>query len=192
MVGMGKGYAPANHENQETLGIGWLSIDAIYSPVKKVSYKVEDARVGQITNYDKLIMNVETDGSLAVVDAVALASRILQDQLSMLVNFDDPAEEIEELEKEEVLPFNPYLLKRINEIELSVRSINCLQNDNVIYIGDLVKKTENDMLRTPNFGRKSLNEIKDALNDLGLHLGMEIPEWPPQNLDELLAKVKQA
>jgi len=187
-VNTGKGYVPASAQNKEDLPLGTLPIDALYAPIKKVSYKVENARVGQMTNYDKLIMDVETDGSIQADDAIALAARILQDQLAVLVNFEDPEEETVE-SVEESLPFSKYLLKKVSELELSVRSVNCLQNDNIIYIGDLVKKTEGDMLRTPNFGRKSLNEIKEMLGDMGLHLGMEVESWPPENIEELVSKL---
>lgn len=187
-VNTGKGYLPASAQAKEELPLGTLPIDSLFSPIKKVSYKVEDARVGQITDYDKLVMDVETDGSIESADAIALAARILQDQLSVLVNFEDPEEETVE-SVEESLPFSKHLLRRVSELELSVRSVNCLQNDNIIYIGDLVKKTEGDMLRTPNFGRKSLNEIKEILGDLGLHLGMDVESWPPENIDELIGKL---
>ena len=135
-------------------------------------------------DYDKLTMKVETDGSLTPEDAVAYAARILQDQLSIFVNFEEPSKAVDRGGTPE-LEFNPLLLKKVDELELSVRSANCLKNDNIVYIGDLIQKTEAEMLRTPNFGRKSLNEIKEVLAQMGLHLGMEVPNWPPENIEEL-------
>ena len=129
-------------------------------------------------------MTVETDGSVRAEDAVALAARILQDQLAVFINFEEPKKAVEDRSHPE-LAFNAALLKKVDELELSVRSANCLKNDNIVYIGDLIQKTEAEMLRTPNFGRKSLNEIKEVLASMGLHLGMEVPNWPPDNIDEL-------
>jgi DNA-directed RNA polymerase subunit alpha len=189
-VESGKGYVPAAQNRAEDAPIGLIPVDAIYSPVRKVSYKVDNARVGQITDLDKLSLVVETNGTLKPEDAVALAARILQDQLQAYINFEEPAEhEIEERTGD--LPFNRNLLRKVDELELSVRSANCLKNDNIIYIGDLVQKTETEMLRTPNFGRKSLNEIKEVLTQMGLHLGMEIPDWPPENIEELAKKLEE-
>jgi len=142
--------------------------------VRKVSYKVENTREGQILDYDKLTMTIETNGAISPDDAVAYAARILQDQLNVFVNFEEPRKEV----AQEIIPdlaFNPAFLKKVDELELSVRSANCLKNDNIVYIGDLVQKSEAEMLRTPNFGRKSLNEIKEVLAQMGLHLGMEVP-----------------
>ena len=185
-VGTGKGYVPASMNKPADAPIGLIAVDAIYSPVRKVSYKVENTRVGQATDYDKLTMIVETNGVVSPEDAVALSARILQDQLKPFINFDEPESEVE-VEKEE-LPFNRNLLKKVEELELSVRSANCLKNDNIIYIGDLVQKTEAEMLRTPNFGRKSLNEIKEVLAKMGIHLGMDTPGWPPENIEELIRR----
>jgi DNA-directed RNA polymerase subunit alpha len=181
---IGKGYVPAERNRPEDAPIGLIPVDSLYSPVKKVSYKVENTREGQILDYDKLIMTVETDGSLKPEDAVALAARILQDQLTVFINFEEPTKAVEEQRHPE-LAFNAALLKKVDELELSVRSANCLKNDNIVYIGDLIQKTEAEMLRTPNFGRKSLNEIKEVLASMGLHLGMEVPNWPPDNIEEL-------
>ena len=181
---MGKGYVPAERNRPDDAPIGLIPVDSLYSPVKKVSYRVENTREGQILNYDKLIMSVETDGSVRAEDAVALAARILQDQLSIFINFEEPKKQVEEKTHPE-LAFNAALLKKVDELELSVRSANCLKNDNIVYIGDLIQKTEAEMLRTPNFGRKSLNEIKEVLAGMGLHLGMEVPNWPPENIEEL-------
>ena len=181
---MGKGYVPAERNRPEDAPIGLIPVDSLYSPVKKVSYKVENTREGQILDYDKLTMTVETDGSVKPEDAVALAARILQDQLTVFINFEEPTKAVEETRHPE-LAFNAALLKKVDELELSVRSANCLKNDNIVYIGDLIQKTEAEMLRTPNFGRKSLNEIKEVLASMGLHLGMEVPNWPPDNIEEL-------
>ena len=186
-VDTGKGYVPAEKNKPEDSPIGLIPIDAIYSPVKKVSYDVQPTREGQVLDYDKLTMKVETDGSLTADDAVAYAARILQDQLSIFVNFDEP-ESTGRQDDEDALEFNPLLLKKVDELELSVRSANCLKNDNIVYIGDLIQKTEAEMLRTPNFGRKSLNEIKEVLSGMGLHLGMDVEDWPPDNIEELAKK----
>ena len=183
-VNNGKGYVPAERNRAEDAPIGLIPVDSLYSPVKKVSYKVENTREGQVLDYDKLIMSIETNGSVSGEDAVAFAARILQDQLGVFVNFDEPQKEAEE-ESVTELAFNPALLKKVDELELSVRSANCLKNDNIVYIGDLIQKTEAEMLRTPNFGRKSLNEIKEVLASMGLHLGMEVPAWPPENIEDL-------
>ncbi len=185
-VGTGKGYVPAAMNKTADTPIGVIPVDAIYSPVRKVSYKVDHTRVGQATDYDKLTLVVETNGVVSPEDAVAYAARILQDQLKPFINFDEPEAEVE-VEKEE-LPFNRNLLKKVEELELSVRSANCLKNDNIVYIGDLVQKTEAEMLRTPNFGRKSLNEIKEVLAKMGIHLGMDTPGWPPENIEELIRR----
>ncbi len=189
-VETGKGYVPASLNRPEDSPIGLIPVDAIFSPVKKVAYKVENTRVGQVTDYDKLSMVVETNGAVSPEDAVALAARILQDQLQLFINFEEPTLVVEEERKDE-LPFNKNLLRKVDELELSVRSANCLKNDNIIYIGDLVLKTEAEMLRTPNFGRKSLNEIKEVLSTMGLHLGMEITNWPPENIEELAKKLEE-
>ncbi|MCK5296169.1 MAG: DNA-directed RNA polymerase subunit alpha [Alphaproteobacteria bacterium] len=188
-VDTGKGYVPAKRNRQEDKPVGYIPVDAVFSPVRKVSYKVDNTRVGQNTDFDKLTMSIETNGTVSPEDALALVARILQDQLQLFVNFEDP-EDAEDKEAKDELPFNKNLLRKVDELELSVRSANCLKNDNIIYIGDLVLKTESEMLRTPNFGRKSLNEIKEVLSQMGLHLGMEIPEWPPENIEELAKKVE--
>jgi DNA-directed RNA polymerase subunit alpha len=180
----GKGYKAAEQNRPDDAPIGYIPVDSLYSPVKKVSYRVSNTREGQILDYDKLSMEVETDGSVTPEDAVAVAARILQDQLSIFVNFEEPRKETVE-DKVPELEFNAALLKKVDELELSVRSANCLKNDNIVYIGDLIQKTEAEMLRTPNFGRKSLNEIKEVLASMGLHLGMEVPDWPPENIEEL-------
>jgi DNA-directed RNA polymerase subunit alpha len=184
----GKGYRSSAQNRPEEAPVGLIPVDSVYSPVRKVSYEVENARVGQITDYDKLTLQIETNGTVSPEDAVAYAARIMQDQLQVFITFEEPTETATQ-EKEDELPFNPTLLKKVDELELSVRSANCLKNDNLVYIGDLVQKTENDMLRTPNFGRKSLNEIKEVLTQMGLYLGMNVEGWPPENIDELLRKM---
>jgi DNA-directed RNA polymerase subunit alpha len=189
-VQTGKGYRPAAQNRPEDTPIGMIPIDSIFSPVRKVSYKVDNTRVGQITDYDKLTMQVETTGAITPEDAVAYAARILQDQLQIFVNFHEPAAR-EGAAAHEDLPFNRNLLRKVDELELSVRSANCLKNDNIIYIGDLVQKSEGEMLRTPNFGRKSLNEIKEVLATMGLHLGMQVPGWPPENIEDLAKKLDE-
>ena len=189
-VESGKGYVPAGQNNPEENPIGLIPVDAVFSPVRKVAYKVDNARVGQVTDYDKLSLDVTTDGTISPEDAVALAARILQDQFQLFVNFDEPQLATRE-EASDELPFNRHLLRKVDELELSVRSANCLKNDNIIYIGDLVLKSESDMLRTPNFGRKSLNEIKEVLSQMGLHLGMEISNWPPENIEDLAKRLEE-
>ncbi|KPU83874.1 DNA-directed RNA polymerase subunit alpha [Marinosulfonomonas sp. PRT-SC04] len=186
-VNTGKGYVSAENNRPEDAPIGLIPIDAIYSPVRKVSYDVQQTREGQVLDYDKLTLKLETDGSITAEDAVAFAARILQDQLSIFVNFDEP-EAANRQEEDDGLEFNPLLLKKVDELELSVRSANCLKNDNIVYIGDLIQKTEAEMLRTPNFGRKSLNEIKEVLSGMGLHLGMDVEDWPPENIEDLAKK----
>jgi DNA-directed RNA polymerase subunit alpha len=190
VVESGKGYVAAGAGRTEDSPIGLIPIDALYSPVRKVAYKVENTRVGQVTDHDKLSLDVTTNGAVTPEDAVALAARILQDQLQLFINFEEPHAASEE-EKKDELPFNKNLLRKVDELELSVRSANCLKNDNIIYIGDLVQKTEGDMLRTPNFGRKSLNEIKEVLAQMGLSLGMEIANWPPENIEDLAKRLEE-
>jgi DNA-directed RNA polymerase subunit alpha len=182
-VETGKGYVRAQRPADAPIGL--IPVDALFSPVTKVSYKVENARVGQVTDYDKLSLIAETDGSVKPEDAVAFAARILQDQLQLFINFEESAVEKKKEEKPD-LPFSPWLLKKVYELdELSVRATNCLKNDNIVYVGDLVQKTEAEMLKTPNFGRKSLNEIKEKLAKIGLRFGMEVLDWPPENIEEL-------
>ena len=189
-VDTGKGYVAAAQNRPADAPIGLIPIDSVFSPVRKVSYKVDNTRVGQVTDYDKLSVSLETSGTVTPEDAVALAARILQDQLQLFINFEEPTARVEE-DRSSELPFNKNLLRKVDELELSVRSANCLKNDNIVYIGDLVQKTEAEMLRTPNFGRKSLNEIKEVLTQMGLHLGMEIPTWPPENIEELAKRLEE-
>ena len=188
-VGTGKGYISADMNKPEEPPLGLIPIDSLFSPVKKVSYSVSTAREGKALDYDKLTMEVQTNGSISAEDAVAYSARIFQDQLGMFVNFDEPQEVIVREQPTEP-EFNKNLLRKVDELELSVRSMNCLRNDNIIYIGDLVQKSEIEMLRTPNFGRKSLNEIKEVLGVMSLYLGMEVPNWPPENIEELARKVE--
>ena len=200
---VGKGYVAAVANRPADAPIGLIPVDALYSPVKQVSYKVENTRVGQELDYDKLTLTIETDGTITPEEAVGYAGRILQDQLALFVGFDDssvqrsapighaaPASTGGEVSGD-TQQINRYLLKKVDELELSVRSANCLKNDNIIYIGELVQKTEAEMLRTPNFGRKSLTEIKEVLSSMGLRLGMEIPGWPPENIEEMAKKLEQ-
>ena len=202
----GKGYVPAAANRPADAPIGIIPVDALYSPVRQVSYKVENTRVGQELDYDKLTITVETDGTITPDDALAYAARILQDQLQLFVHFDEGMAMTQMPSggghasigsasgadaESDANQLNRYLLKKVDELELSVRSANCLKNDNIIYIGDLVQKTEAEMLRTPNFGRKSLNEIKEVLSSMGLRLGMDIPGWPPENIEEMAKKLEQ-
>jgi len=187
-VNTGKGYVPADRNRPEDAPIGYIGVDALYSPVTRVAYRVENTREGQVLDYDKLVMDIETNGAVTPEDAVAYAARILQDQFQIFVNFEEPSEARAPDDDKPELDFNPALLKKVDELELSVRSANCLKNDNIVYIGDLIQKSEAEMLRTPNFGRKSLNEIKEVLAQMGLHLGMEAPNWPPENIEELAKK----
>ncbi|NNC47575.1 MAG: DNA-directed RNA polymerase subunit alpha [Sphingomonas sp.] len=195
---VGSGYVPAAMNRPADAPIGLIPVDSLFSPIKQVAYKVENTRVGQELDYDKLSLTIETDGTVTPEDAAAYAARILQDQLQLFVHFDDsaiaPAPAPQQGAGEggqDTNQLNRYLLKKVDELELSVRSANCLKNDNIIYIGDLVQKTEAEMLRTPNFGRKSLNEIKEVLASMGLRLGMEIPGWPPENIEEMAKKLEQ-
>lgn len=190
-VETGKGYIPASALRKEDTPIGLIPVDALFSPVRKVAYKVENSRVGQVTDYDKLTLSVETDGSITPEDAVAVAARILQDQLQLFINFEEPRAVVPQEQSVGDLPFNRNLLRKVDELELSVRSANCLKNDNIVYIGDLVQKSEGEMLRTPNFGRKSLNEIKEVLQQMGLGLGLQIPNWPPENIEDLAKKLEE-
>ncbi len=186
VVKVGKGYIPAERNKEESQPIGTIPMDAIFSPIKKVNYTVTNARVGQITDYDKLTMEVWTDGSLNPEEAVAHAAKILKDQLSIFITFEEEEEaEISYPEdEEEKEAHNENLLRSVDELELSVRSANCLKHANIKLIGDLVQKTEAEILATKNFGRKSLNEIKDILSEMGLSLGMRLDNWPPKKSEE--------
>ncbi|HUN49901.1 MAG TPA: DNA-directed RNA polymerase subunit alpha [Candidatus Sulfotelmatobacter sp.] len=189
-VETGKGYVPGSANRAEDAPIGLIPVDALFSPVRRVSYRVENTREGQVLDFDKLTLHMETNGTLKPEDAIAYAARILQDQLQLFINFEEPKEATREIASTEP-EFNRNLLRKVDELELSVRSANCLKNDNIVYIGDLIQKTEAEMLRTPNFGRKSLNEIKEVLAQMGLHLGMEVPNWPPENIEELAKRLEE-
>ena len=183
-VETGRGYAPADQNRPEDSPIGLIPIDAIYSPVRKVSYQVEDTRVGQDTDKDKLSMEIETNGAASPEDALAIAARILTHQLRTFINFEEPERRLDDGDGDRPA-FDEHLLRKVEDLELSVRSANCLKNDNIVYIGDLVGKSEADMLRTPNFGRKSLNEIKAVLDTMGLRLGMQLDDWPPEDIEDM-------
>jgi DNA-directed RNA polymerase subunit alpha len=182
LVQMGRGYVPAERNKTATMSVGTIPIDSLFAPVKKVNYTVTHARVGQQTDYDKLTLDVWTNGSVTPDDAVAYAAKILKDQLSIFINFEETAEPVQETVSEEAAKLNENLDKSVDELELSVRSANCLQNANIRFIGELVQKTEAEMLKTKNFGRKSLKEIKEILAEMGLSLGMKLDGWVPPTL----------
>jgi DNA-directed RNA polymerase subunit alpha len=177
----GRGYVPAERNKVPGQPIGTIPIDALFSPIRKVNYQVTNARVGQQTDYDRLSLEVWTDGSVAPADAVAYAAKIVKEQLSIFINFDETEEPAEEVKPVEEAKLNENLFRSVDELELSVRSANCLQNANIKTIGDLVQKSEAEMLKTKNFGRKSLKEIKEILAEMGLSLGMKLESWPPKN-----------
>ena len=193
VVKMGKGYVSADRNRDEKAPVGTIPIDAIFSPIVKVNYTVTNARVGQITDFDKLTLEIVTDGSVKPDDAVAFAAKIMKEQLSIFINFDEEAEEREEAEPEEERErFNENLYRTVDELELSVRSANCLKNAGIKLIGELVSRSEAEMLKTQNFGRKSLNEIKDILVDMGLTLGMKLENFPdPEILRRLRGERKE-
>ncbi len=187
-VSRGRGYQPAETNKSEDMPIGWIPVDSFFSPIRRVNYTVTQSRVGQRTDYDKLSLEIWTDGSVLPEDAVSLGSKILKDQLSVFLNFEEEPEPIVAMQEESGPQFNPNLYRSVEELELSVRSANCLQNANIKYIYELVQKTEAEMLKTKNFGRKSLNEIKDILSEMGLSLGMKLdgfvaPTQPPKPAD---------
>ncbi len=173
-VARGRGYQPAETNKKEDMPVGWIPVDSFFSPIRRINYTVTQSRVGQKTDFDKLTMEVWTDGSVKPEDAVALGSKILKDQLSVFLNFEEEPEAMTQTSDDRSPQFNPNLYRSVEELELSVRSANCLQNANIKYIHELVQKTENEMLKTKNFGRKSLNEIKDILQEMGLSLGMKL------------------
>jgi DNA-directed RNA polymerase subunit alpha len=176
-VDTGKGYVGAEKNKSEDMPIGTIPIDSIFSPVTKVNYSVTPARVGRETDFDRLALEIWTDGTLAPVDALAFAAKILKEQLAIFINFEEPTEAHLPI-LSEARPLNPHLFKSVDELELSVRSANCLQNANIRLIGELVQRTEGEMLKTKNFGRKSLNEIKEVLASMGLELGMRLENFP--------------
>jgi DNA-directed RNA polymerase subunit alpha len=182
IVKIGKGYVPAEKEKEKELPIGVIPIDAIFSPIQKINYVVTNARVGQITDYDKLTLEIWTDGSVFPEDAVAYSAKILKEQMTPFINFEEEPEPVEDEEEEVEEKLNENLFRSVSELELSVRSANCLKNANITLIGELVQKTESEMLKTKNFGRKSLNEIKSILAEMGLSLGMKLEDFPPARL----------
>ena len=191
VIESGTGYVSADKNKKDDKSIGTIMIDSIFSPIRRVVYSVQNARVGQNTDYDKLVMELDTDGSITPRDAIGVAAKIIQDQLDIFVNFDvnDMIDHEPEISQE--MELNKNLFKSIDELELSVRSYNCLRNENINYVGDLSIKTEAQMLKTSNFGRKSLNELKENLKSMGLTFGMKIPSWPPNNIAELSSKVRE-
>ena len=187
-VKWGRSYVPAERNREEGQPIGTIPIDALFSPIRRVNYNVTHTRVGQLTDYDRLTMEVWTNGSVAPRDAVAFAAKIAKEQLSVFINFDEEEAAPKAIPPEKEISLNENLFRSVDELELSVRSANCLKNAEIRYIGDLVQKTEGEMLKTKNFGRKSLNEIRDILTEMGLGLGMKLDGWPPVELAAKLEK----
>jgi DNA-directed RNA polymerase subunit alpha len=177
-VAVGRGYVSAERNKAPTMSLGTIPIDALFSPIRKVNYTVQNARVGQQTDFDKLVLEVWTNGAVKPSDAVAFAAKILKEQLSIWINFEESEETTYHAPGSDEEPLNDNLFRSVDELELSVRSANCLQNANITLIGELVQKTEQDMLKTKNFGRKSLKEIKEILSTMGLSLGMKFESWP--------------
>lgn len=190
IVTFGRGYQPTENRD-ERLPLGYISVDSLYSPIRKVNYNVSNARVGQRTDYDALDLEVWTDGSLKPDEAVALASKILKEQLQVFMTFDEAIEPADEAKDMRSPSLNENLFRSVDDLELSVRSANCLKNANIRYIGELVVKSEAEMLKTKNFGRKSLNEIKEILSEMGLGLGMKIDGWPPVGWDPSIPPQKR-
>ena len=182
IVSYGRGFVAAD-ENPQQLPIGYIGVDALYSPIRRVNYNVSNARVGQRTDYDALTLEVWTDGSLKPEESISLSSKILKEQLQIFLTFDESIEPDVEQEEMKIPQLNENLFRSVDDLELSVRSANCLKNANIRYIGELVSKSEAEMLKTKNFGRKSLNEIKEILSEMGLSLGMKVDGWPPQGWD---------
>ncbi len=187
----GKGYVPAERNKDPEQPIGTIAIDALFSPIEKVNFVVTQARVGQVADYDKLVLEVWTDGSVKPEDAIAYAAKILKEQLTIFINFDEKEEPDEEQQEFDFEGLNKYLNRKIDELEFSVRSANCLKNANIHYIGELVQKTEQEMLKTKNFGRKSLKEIKEILGDMGLELGMKLEGWTPPKEESTQEEAKE-
>lgn len=182
IVSYGRGYVPTENR-EESLAVGFIAVDALFSPIRKVNYSVSNARVGQRTDYDALTLEVWTDGSLKPEESVALASKIMKEQLQIFLTFDESMEPSDEKKDSSSPQLNDNLFRSVDDLELSVRSANCLKNANIRYIGELVVRSEAEMLKTKNFGRKSLNEIKEILSEMGLGLGMKIDGWPPVGWD---------
>jgi DNA-directed RNA polymerase subunit alpha len=191
VVALGKGYVPADRNRNEKAPVGTIPIDSIFSPIRKVNYTVTNARVGQITDYDRLNLEVSTDGSVKPDDALAFAAKILKDQLQIFINFDEETEPAEALAGEEARKINENLYRSVEELELSVRSANCLKNANIRLIGELVQRSEAEMLKTQNFGRKSLNEIKDILAEMGLSLGIKVDNFPDPEYLRMIQKGRE-
>lgn len=192
VVTMGKGYGPAERNRDEKAPVGTVPIDALFSPIKKVNYTVSNARVGQVTDYDKLVLEIYTDGSVKPDDALAYAAKIIKEQIQLFINFDEDLEpEITDEAESAKPPVNENLYRRVDELELSVRSANCLKNANIRLIGELVQKTEAEMLKTQNFGRKSLNEIKDILSEMGLTLGLTLEGFPDPEYLKMIEKSEE-
>ncbi|MBL4803386.1 MAG: DNA-directed RNA polymerase subunit alpha, partial [Alphaproteobacteria bacterium] len=184
------GYVPADKHNIENESVQMIPMDSSFSPIEKITFHVENTRVGQSTDYDSLVMELWTNGGITPEDAVAHAAKIVKDHMQTFINFEEEPEPVQPQVDEKKQKMLANMAKCVEELELSVRSANCLKNDNIVYIGDLVQKSESDMLRTPNFGRKSLNEIKEVLTTMGLHLGMQVEGWPPENIEELAKKTE--
>ncbi|GBD27753.1 DNA-directed RNA polymerase subunit alpha [bacterium HR30] len=192
-IKLGRGYVPAERNKEEGAPIGTIPVDAVFSPIRKVNYTVTNARVAQRTDYDRLTIEVWTDGSVKPDDAIAYAARILQDQLAIFINFEEVQVAEEEKAAAKQPQFNENLFRSVAELDLSVRAANCLQNAGIKYIGELVQKTEQEMLKTKNFGRKSLNEIKEILRQMGLELGMKLENFPSRaELDARWAREKES
>src|SRR5579864_4474459 len=187
----GRGYVSADKNFDEDLAIGYIPIDSVHSPVRKVNFTVEAARLGQMTDYDKLTIEVWTNGAISPQDSIGYAAKLLKDHMTIFINFEELPEATEEPSDRGLDRVSDQLNRSVEELELSVRSYNCLKNANIQTIGELVQKTEAEMLRTKNLGRKSLNEIKEILANMGLHLGMEIPAWPPENIEELAKRIDE-
>ena len=185
---VGRGYVSADKNFDEDLALGYIPIDSVHSPVRKCNFSVEAARLGQMTDYDKLTLEVWTNGAVSPQDSIGYAAKLLKDHMTIFINFEEVAEQAEEVSERGMDKINEVLNRSVEELELSVRSYNCLKNANIQSIGELVQKTEAEMLRTKNFGRKSLNEIKEKLAKIGLRFGMEVPGWPPENIEELARK----
>jgi len=183
LVSYGRGFVAADENTQHQLPVGFIGVDALYSPIRRVNYHVSNARVGQKTDYDALTIEVWTDGSLKPEESISLGSKILKEQLQIFLTFDESIEPDEAQEETKSPQLNENLFRSVDDLELSVRSANCLKNANIRYIGELVNKSEAEMLKTKNFGRKSLNEIKEILSEMGLNLGMKIDGWPPPGWD---------
>jgi len=191
VVRTGKGYVPAENSKPANIPIGVIPMDAVFSPIQKVNYVVTNARVGQVTDYDKLTLEIWTDGSVLPEDAVAFSAKILKEQMNPFINFEEEPEPVEEEEDEENEKLNENLFRPVSDLELSVRSANCLQNAKITLIGELVQKTDAEMLKTKNFGRKSLNEIKAILEEMGLFLGMKLDNFPALTISDEEEEAKE-